>query len=153
MSLPTWESDRFNRIASFLLSGFVMYFCCWNCISRPFRCKLLKTALDHDFFRFPFDGTKFCIDPAPPSTSTNDLASMKLLERKCWFGGPDADAIREGTEGLLLLLLAGDGCCWWCWCCCWYLSIIACVRTLYEGWYWSVDESEKINFSSTWFST
>lgn len=132
--IPTWESDKFNRIASFLLSGFVMYFCCWNCISRPFRCKLLKTALDHDFFRFPFDGTKFCIDPPPPpSTSTNDLASIKLLERKFWFGGPDADAIRGGIEALLLL--ADDACCcWWCcwccWCCCcWYLSI-ACVRTV-----------------------
>lgn len=152
--IPTWESDRFNRMASFLLSGFVMYFCCWNCISRPFRCKLLKTALDHDFFRFPFDGTKFCIDPpaeAPPppphpSTSTNDLASIKLLEWKFWFGEPDADAIRGDAEGLLLLL-TDDCCCWW------YLSIIACVRTLYEGWYWSANESERINFGSTWFPT
>lgn len=128
-------------MASFLLSGFVMYFCCWNCNSKPFRCKLLKTALDHDFLRFPFDGTKLCIDPAP-STSTNDLANMKLLERKFWFGGPDDDAATDAIRGEFL-----DGCWWWwcccCWwwccCCCWYLSI-ACVRTLYEGWwYWSVN--------------
>lgn len=41
-----------KRAANFLRSGFVMYFCIWNWISKPLRCNWLKTARDHDRLRF-----------------------------------------------------------------------------------------------------
>jgi len=37
--------------ASCFLSGLVTYFCISNLFSRPFRCRLENTALDHDRFR------------------------------------------------------------------------------------------------------
>lgn len=135
----TWESDRFNRNANFFLSGFVIYFCCWNWISRPFLCKLLKTALVHDFFPFLVVGTtKFCIEfwielwiwiEGPfVSWSTKDLANIKLLVRK--FGFDDEEIVAADGE-------TGDvpepidefeiTDVWWC--CCWYFNI-ACVRIL-----------------------
>jgi len=40
----TCESLSPSFSASFFLSGFEMYFCCWNLFSRPFRWKSLNTA-------------------------------------------------------------------------------------------------------------
>lgn len=50
----TCASVRPKRAASFRRSGFVMYFWIWNWISSPLRCSWLKTARDHERFRFEF---------------------------------------------------------------------------------------------------
>ena len=49
--VATWASVSPRVAASCLRSGLVMYFCSWNRFSRPLRCKLEKTALDHDLLR------------------------------------------------------------------------------------------------------
>lgn len=46
----TCASVRPKVAANCRLSGFVMYFCRENLLSKPFRCSELNTALDHDLF-------------------------------------------------------------------------------------------------------
>ena len=48
----TWASVSPRVAANCLLSGFVIYFCSENLLSKPFRWSELKTALDHDLFLF-----------------------------------------------------------------------------------------------------
>ena len=52
--------------ASCLRSGLVMYFCSWNRFSRPLRCKLEKTALDHDLLRLAALELLLLPPPLPP---------------------------------------------------------------------------------------
>lgn len=46
----TCASVKPKVAASWRRSGFVMYFCKENRLSKPFRCSELNTALDHDLF-------------------------------------------------------------------------------------------------------
>lgn len=58
----TCASVRPKVAASCRLSGFVMYFCRENLLSKPFRCRELKTALDHDLFLRVFVSEEFIVD-------------------------------------------------------------------------------------------
>lgn len=58
----TCASVRPKVAANCRLSGFVMYFCRENLLSKPFRCKELKTALDHDLFLRVFVSEEFTVE-------------------------------------------------------------------------------------------
>lgn len=57
VSIQTCASVSPSVAASCLRSGLVMYFCIWKRRSRPFRCRLLNTARDHERLRLPLDVT------------------------------------------------------------------------------------------------
>lgn len=58
----TCASVKPKVAASCRLSGFVMYFCSENLLSKPFRCNELNTALDHDLFLRVFVSEEFIVE-------------------------------------------------------------------------------------------
>lgn len=47
----TWASVSPSVAANCRLSGLVIYFWSWNLFSKPLRCRLEKTARDHERLR------------------------------------------------------------------------------------------------------
>lgn len=86
----TCESFRPSLLASFFLSGLLMYFCFWKVLSRAFRWRSEKTARrSMPLLGFPLGARG---QEKVPGTGTTEEEAGGTKHRRQWeFGQPEAE--------------------------------------------------------------